>query len=554
MEAGTQTTGPVEAPERAGAGSAYAPFRRPVFRALWLASLASNLGTWLQNVGAGWLMTGLTPSPLMVALVQVATTLPVFLLALPGGALADVVDRRRLLLLAQAWMLVAAAALAGVTALGLATPWLLLALTFALGAGFALNAPAWQAVVAELVPRAEVPAAVALNGVSMNASRAVGPAIGGAVVAAAGPAAAFLLNALSFVGVMWVLYRWDRPSRGSAFPAERLWGAMRAGVRYVRHTPPFRAVLVRAAAFVTGAGGLWALLPALARDHESWGPSAYGFLLGSLGVGAVVGTLALPRVSRAASPDRLVSAGTVVFAAAVLAVAYTPSLWVRCALLLPVGAAWLAVLTALNSSAQALLPAWVRARALSVYLLVFFGGMAVGSAAWGAVAAPLGVPLALALSAGWMAVGVLTSVRYRLPAGPPPEVDPSRHWPEAPVVPTEDHERGPVLVTVEYRIPAERVADFQRAVECLRPARLRSGAIRWDLFHDAEDRERFVEAFLVESWAEHLRQHERVTEADRVLEAAARSFHAGGVPPRVSHLVANTSPRPFGERASGEAR
>jgi predicted MFS family arabinose efflux permease len=377
-------------------------------------------------------MTDLTTSPLMAALVQAATTLPVFLLGLPAGALADVIDRRRLLLAAQAWMLAAAAALAAVTAAGLVTPWLLLALTFALGLGFALNAPAWQAVVPELVPRAEVPAAVALNGVSVNASRAVGPALGGVLVAAAGPGAAFLLNALSFVAVLWVLFRWDRPATAGALPAERLVGAMRAGVRYVRYAPAFRAVLVRSAAFVTGAAGLWALLPAVAREHADWGPAGYGVMLGSLGAGAVLGTLLLPAVRRGTSADVLVAGGTIVFAACAAGVALFPSLGARCLLLFPAGAAWLAGLTTLSSSAQSLLPAWVRARALSVYLLVFFGGLAAGSVLWGLVASPLGVPLALLASAGCMVVALTAGLRYRLPAGSLPTAEPSRHWPEAP--------------------------------------------------------------------------------------------------------------------------
>ncbi|HJZ59701.1 MAG TPA: MFS transporter [Gemmataceae bacterium] len=521
-----------------GDASAYAPLRRPIFRALWIASLASNLGTWLQNVGAGWLMTSLTPSPLMVALVQAATTLPVFLLAIPAGALADVIDRRRLLLAAQGWMLAAAASVAAVTAAGVVTPWLLLALTFALGLGFALNAPAWQAVVPEVVPRAEVPAAVALNGVSMNASRAVGPALGGVLVAAAGPEAAFLLNALSFLVVVWVLFRWDRPAAAGALPAERLVGAMRAGVRYVRHAPAFRAVLVRAAAFVSGAAGLWALLPAVARDHADWGPAAYGVMLGSLGVGAVLGTLLLPAVRRGTSADVVAAGGTILFAACSAGVALLPILWARCLLLFPAGAAWLAVLTALNSSAQSLLPAWVRARALSVYLLVFFGGMAAGSVLWGVVAGPLGVPLALLASAGWMVVSLTAGLRYRLPAGPLPAVEPSRHWPDAPAVPAAEYERGPVLVTVEYRVPADSVADFRAAAGLLRGIRLRDGAIRWDLFQDVEDAERFVEVFLVESWVEHLRQHERLTDEDWAHAAAIRALHAGDHPPRVTHLIA----------------
>jgi MFS family permease len=416
-------------------------------------------------------------------------------------------------------------------------------LTFALGLGFALNAPAWQAVVPELVPRAEVPAAVALNGVSVNASRAVGPAMGGVLVAAAGPEAAFLLNALSFVAVLWVLFRWDRPAAGGALPAEHLVGAMRAGVRYVRHAPPFQAVLVRSAAFVSGAAGLWALLPAVARESADWGPAGYGAMLGSLGVGAVLGTLLLPAVRRGTSADVVVTGGTLLFAASAACVALLPSLWARCLLLFLAGAAWLAVLTTLSSSAQVLLPAWVRARALSVYLLVFFGGMAAGSVLWGLVAGPLGVPLALLASAGWMIVRLAAGLRFRLPAGPPPDVEPACHFPEAPAMPAAEYDRGPVLVTVEYRVPADRAADFRAAVGPLRAARLRDGAIRWDLFQDVEDAERLVEVFLVESWVEHLRQHERVTDEDWAHAAAARALHAGDRPPRVTHLVAASPSR-----------
>jgi MFS family permease len=338
--------------------------------------------------------------------------------------------------------------------------------------------------------------------------------------------------------VVWVLYRWDRPAAASALPAERLVGAMRAGVRYVRYDPAFRAVLIRAAAFVSGAAGLWALLPAVARDHADWGPAGYGLMLGSLGAGAVLGTLLLPAVRRGAGADAVVAGGTILFAACAAGVALLPDLWVRCVLLLPAGAAWLAALTTLSASAQSLLPAWVRARALSVYLLVFYGGMAAGSVLWGTVAGPLGVSLALVASAAWMAVGLATGLRYRLPAGPPPDVEPARHFPEAPAVPAAEYDRGPVLVTVEYRVPADRAADFRAAAGPLRAARLRDGAIRWDLFQDVEDAERLVEVFLVESWVEHLRQHERVTDEDWAHAAAARALHACDRPPRVTHLVA----------------
>ncbi|MDB5305951.1 MAG: transporter [Gemmataceae bacterium] len=520
--------------------SAYAPLRRAVFRGLWLASLAANVGTWVQNVGAAWLMTGLSPSPLLVALVQAATTLPVFLVGLPAGALADVVDRRRLLLVAQGWMLAAAGLLAALTAAGLVTPAVLLALTFAIGLGFALNAPAWQAVIPELVPREEVQAAVGLNGISVNASRAVGPAVGGLLVAAAGPEAAFLLYAVSFVAVLVVLYRWDRPAERSTLPAERLVGAMRAGLRYVRHAPAVRAVLVRTAAFVTGASGLWALLPAATRADPGRGPGAYGVLLGCLGVGAVAGTFALPAARRAWGTGRVVAAGTLAFAVGTGVVAIVPVYGGWCAALIPAGAGWLAVLTSLSGSIQSLVPGWVRARVIAVYLLVFYGGLAGGSVAWGIAADRVGTESALALAAAWTAAGLFAALRYRLPEGPPPDVEPSRHWPEAPAVPDPDAAGGPVLVLVEYRVRPTDAEAFLAAAAGLRATRLRNGAVRWDLFADTEDAGRYVESFLVESWAEHLRQHDRVTGADRAAEAAVRAFHAGDDAPRVTHLIAAT--------------
>ena len=532
--------------------SPYTPLRRQLFRWLWVASLTSNVGTWMQNVGAAWLMTDLAASPLLVALVQAATNLPVFVLAIPAGALADIVDRRRLLLVAQSWMLLVAAALAAVTFAGQMTPWVLLAMTFLLGLGSALNAPAWQAITPEVVPREEVPAAVALGGVSMNVARAVGPALGGLLVAAAGPGATFLFNALSFLGVLFVLGRWRRPRETSALPAERFVGAMRGGLRFVRHAPPFRAVLVRAAAFVVGASSLLALLPVLMRERTNLGPAYFGILLGFFGAGAVTAVVLLPRLQRWLDAGRTVTVGTVAIAAVAVAVAWLPSYPLWCALLVIAGAAWIAALTRLNAAAQAAAPRWVRARALAVYLLVFYGGIAAGSILWGFVAGRAGVALSLTASAAWLAAGLLTAVRYRLPQGEGADLEPSRHWPEMAGVPGVEPERGPVMVTVEYRIDPARAAEFLDAIRALRDARLRDGVFRWDVFQDAADPGRVVEVFLVESWVEHLRQHERVTEADRVVQERLRAFHQGSSPPTVTHLVAGlhrtSEPTPGTER------
>lgn len=518
--------------------SAFAPLRRDVFRSIWVASLASNLGTWIQNVGAAWLMTDLSSSPLIVSLVQASTTLPVFLIGLPAGALADIVDRRKLLLISQTWMLLMSGLLAALTAAGQMTPTTLLLLTCSMGLGFALNAPAWQAIIPELVPRQELQAAISLNSVSMNASRAVGPAIGGVVVASAGPAAAFLLNSLSFVAVLFVIYRWDRPREAKTLPGERLFGAMKAGLRYVRHSPAVRSVMIRGAAFVTGASGLWGLLPALVREDPTRGPGAYGILLGCVGFGAVAVTFVVPPLRQRLGSNGLLVAATLLYAGGMALISLDPHYVVWCLLLVPIGAAWLVGLTSLSGAVQSLVPAWVRARVIAVYLLVFFGGMTTGSILWGVVASRTSPKTALLGASAWMAVGLLASIRYKLPTGPQPDIEPSRHWPEAPIVPAAATDE-PVLVQVEYLVPPEHVNAFIDALQQVKLIRLRDGAIRWDLFEDAERPGRFVETFLVESWTEHLRQHDRVTAADRLTERAAAAYHQGEKI-KVTHLITAT--------------
>jgi MFS family permease len=483
-------------------------------------------------------MTDLAASPLTVALVQAATNLPFFVLAVPAGALADIVDRRRLLLVAQSWMLLVAVALAVVTFACHMTPWLLLALTFLLGLGSTLNGPAWQATTPDLVPREEIPAAVALSGISVNGARAVGPALGGLMVAAAGPGATFLFNAVSFLGVLFVLARWRHPQESSALPAERFVGAIGAGLRYVGHAPTFQAVLLRTMAFVVGGSSLLALLPILIKQDASLGPAHYGILLGCFGAGAVISVELLPVLVRRAGVDRTVTVAFLAFAAMTLAVAWLAYFWLRCVLVLLAGAAWLAALTQLNATAQAAVPRWVRARALAVYLLVFYGGIAAGSVLWGFVADHAGVAPALTASVAWMFVGLLATIGFRLPEGEGSELEPSRHWPEMAAAPGMELQRGPVLVTVEYRIDPARAGEFLDAIRPLRAARLRDGAFRWDLFQDFADPARIVEVFLVESWVEHLRQHERVTEADRIIQEHLLTLHQADTPPLVSHLVA----------------
>ncbi len=535
-------------PENTGLSS-WSPFRQEIFRDLWVATLVSNIGTWMQNVGAAWLMTSLTSSAVMVALVQAATSLPMFLLALPAGALADIMDRRRLLLVTQGWMTAAAAVLGILTVLGLTTPWVLLTLTFLLGLGAALNMPAWQAIVPDLVPRCELAQAISLNGAGFNLSRAVGPAVGGVLVAAAGPGANFILNALSFLGVMLVLHRWRRPPTLAALPAERMVAAIFTGLRYVRHAPKLRTVLWRAAFFITFSAALFALLPLVARYEMQGGPTGFGLLLGCFGAGAVAGAAALPRLRGFLSGEALVAAATTVFAGMLLVLALITNMAVVSGALVLGGAAWLVVFSAFNVAVQTAVPAWIRARALAVYMLIFAGGLSGGSAIWGAVASHQGLRAALLWAALGQALGLLSMLRYRLRLEEESDLTPSLHWPEPHVVLEPHPEEGPVLVTVEYLIRPGEAAPFSQAMRELSVIRRRDGAIRWGLFQDTAVHGRYLETFIVETWVEHKRQHERMTVADRSIEGQAFSFHIGQVPPRVDHLI-----YAYGRRARGRRK
>ena len=392
--------------------SAWAPLRGSLFRSMWIAAIISYIGTWMQAVGAGWMMTVIDGSPLMVGLVQAAVALPVFLVILPAGALADMVDRRRFLLITQGWMVMASGLLGVLTLLHVVTPWVLLGFTFLLGLGAVMNDPAWQAITPELVPKEEHAAAVALNSAGFNVARAIGPALGGMVIAAAGSGSAFLLNALSFFGVILVLYRWKRPTP-ERIETGALWEAVRGGIRYVRQSSVVRSVLIRTGAFSVGAIALLALLPILARP---FGATGYGLLLGCFGGGALAGATLLPRLRRQLSVDGLVAGAIVVFAAMTFAAGRVGSFAGLCLVMATAGAAWIGILACLNTAAQTMCPSWVRARALSMYLLVLQGGMAIGSTMWGALATRVGLPNALLGSALALLAGLATIRKHRLSA------------------------------------------------------------------------------------------------------------------------------------------
>jgi MFS family permease len=518
--------------------SAWSPLRQAVFRSIWTAAVISNTGTWMQSVGTAWLMTSLTPSPLLVALMQTATSLPVFLLGIPAGVLADLVDRRKLLLVVEAYLLLMALTMGLLTLGGFMSAWSLLLLAFLMGVGSALDAPAWQAIVPDLVERQELPAAVSLNATGFNVARAVGPAIGGLVVAAAGPAAVFLLNSVSFLFVLIAVYRWRRTPAERETPPEDMLGAAVAGMRYVRHAPALQAVFVRIGAFAIGASALWALLPAVTRHELGLGATGYGILLGSLGFGAVGSALFLPRLQKRLPVDRLTGVATLIFAGAVLALAYVHFVPLLVVCLLAGGMAWLTMMSSLSTAATTACPAWVRARALSVYLLVFFATLAVGSFGWGVLAEQFGNRTALSIAAVVLVGGLAATLRWPLQGIQQLDLSPSGHWPDPQLALTPDPDDGPVLITVEYRVPTERADEFIQAMDTMRIFRRREGAVSWGIFRDLADPERYVETFLVTTWAEHMRQHARVTVEDQATEAYAFSLLQPGVQPFASHLIA----------------
>lgn len=401
-------------------------------------------------------------------------------------------------------------------------------------------AAAWQAIVPELVPRAQLSAAIALNSVGVNISRAIGPALAGIVIATAGPGLAFAVNAVSFLAVVVVLARWRRRPRASELPPEHFLTAMAGGVRYVRHSPRLMAVLVRSFAFAFFAVALWALLPLATRQLLGAGARGYGVLLACIGLGAVAGAIVLPPLRARLSPNALTLGATAAYAAVLHALSLAPPFWAAALMMMPAGLAWIAMLSTLNASAHFLLPAWVRARGLSVSLAVFFGSMALGAIAWGALAGRVGLPVALTVAAAGLVLGAASALRFHLPRGEGPNLSPSKHWP-APHVPdtAPDAERGPVMVTVEYHITDQTRDAFLRAAREMRRIRLRDGALTWELYEDPAARGRFVETFVNRNWSDHLRMHERVTNDDLGAEASLRRHHSGDEPPRVTHLVSS---------------
>jgi len=525
-----------EAASQAGK-SAWGALRYRVFRLLWIATVVSNVGTGMYNTASGWLMTSLDAHPLIVSLVQVASSLPLFLFGLPAGALADMVDKRRFIFTLEVLTTAFSCLFALLLTVHVVTPSVLLLFIFLVGILGALETPAWQAIVPELVPKQALSSASALNGVGVNISRVIGPALAGIVILAFGIAAPFWLDAVSNLGVIAVIFRWRPPAKPThALPAERLLNAIRTGVRYAQNNGDLRATLGQAAGFFLFASAYWALLPVLARGQLHGGPTLYGVLLGAIGAGAVAGAFLLPRLKARSGANGMVMLGELGTACALIlfGLAQQPATAVLAALI--AGISWITVLATLNVSAQLALPEWVRGRGLAVYVTVFFGTMSIGSVVWGLIADRIGLPSAHFIAGAGAVLAIRLTRRWNLRTGPEADLTPSMHWPNPVLAGTVEDDAGPVLVTVEYHITAEKREAFLAALARVARERKRDGAYAWGLYEDTAHAGRMLETFLVDSWLEHRRQHQRVTNADRVVEDHVRKLVSEE--PYITHYIA----------------
>lgn len=519
----------------------FAPLAQPVFAVLWAATVLGNTGSFMRDVASSWLMTDLSASPAAVAMVQAAGTLPIFLLAIPAGVLTDILDRRKFLIAVQLLLASVSITLMILAQTGMLSIGALIGLTFLGGVGAALMGPTWQAIVPELVEREDVKSAIALNSLGINISRSIGPAAGGLLLAAFGADVTYGVDVASYLVVIAALIWWPRASKTDDALAESFFGAFRAGLRYTRSSRPLHVVLLRAAVFFAFASAVWALLPLVARQMLDGDASFYGVLLGAVGAGAIGGAFVMPMLRVRLSPDGLLLGAALTAAAVMATLSLAPPKWIAIVALLFLGAAWITALTTLNGTAQAVLPNWVRGRGLAVYLTVFNGAMTAGSIGWGAVGEAAGLSGTLLISAAGLAVAGNVMHRLKLPAGDADMV-PSNHWPEPLVAEPVGHDRGPVLILIEYHVEKHNRTAFFHAIERLSHERRRDGAYGWGVTEDSADPQKMVEWFMVESWAEHLRQHRRVSNADADLQGKLLTYHKGPGKPVVRHFLAINRP------------
>jgi len=516
---------------------AWSPLKIGMFRSLWLAILASNIGTWVNDVAAAWVMAERTGSPLMVALVQSATTVPIVLLALAAGTLADIVDRRRYLIVTQGWMLLVALVMAVLTHLQMLSPELLVLLTFCMGCGAAMAMPAQAAIVSELVPQPMLASAVALNSIGINIARSIGPAIGGVIVSQLGAMYAFAFNAITFAAMLVVVWAWKRDATASSLPPEGFGAGLKAGIRYATKAGKLQAVLIKSVGFFFFAAAANALLPVVVRGQMHGGAGQYGMLLGCIGIGAVGGALLLPKLRAKLDRDMLVLLATLALAGSLVGLALLRSWYLLPPVMMINGFAWITVLSSLQIAAQTSVPAWVRARALALYIMIFSAGMAAGGLSWGALAQQTSPELALLVAAIGAAVGGLLVWRVRIAGTEELNLRPAGHWPAPELSVAVSHDRGPVLVTLEYRIDNADRAAFHTHMHQLGIIRRRDGAVVWGVVEDVASPGIHLEYFVAASWLEHLRQHERITADDKLIQEALRALHKGERAPVVRHFV-----------------
>lgn len=520
-----------------GRASPLAPLQHKTYSRIWYASLASNLGGLIQAVGAAWMMTSLTSSENMVALVQASTALPIMLFSLVAGALADSFDRRRIMISAQLLMLTASVMLTIFAWSNWLNPWALLTFTFMIGCGTALNNPSWQASVGELVPRADLPAAVTLNSVGFNITRSVGPAIGGIIVAAAGAAAAFFVNSLSYFALIYALSKWEPVRQKSTLPREHLVSAVFAGGRYVAMSPNILKVLFRGFLFGTASSVILALLPIVARDLVAGGPFTYGLMLGAFGIGAIGGALLSARLRELLSSEWIVRLAFLGFALSALITSYSQSSIITCVALLLAGACWVLALSLFNTIVQLSTPRWVVGRALSFYQTATFGGIALGSWLWGSLAEASSVALSLQYASGLMLLGALVGVLWSMPAFASLNLDPLNRFVEPSLRLDVKPRSGPVAVMIDYEIDDSDLVEFLKTMAERRRIRLRDGAQNWSLMRDLENPDIWTEMYHVPTWVEYVRHNQRRTQADADVSDKLFSLHRGKTKPRVHRMI-----------------
>ncbi|HBF30285.1 MFS transporter [Rhizobium sp.] len=517
--------------------SPLAPFKNKVFLTIWIASITSNFGSLIQDVGAAWMMTSISKSESMVALVQASNTAPIMLFSLVAGAIADGFDRRKVMLASQIFVLIVSALLSIFTWFGLLTPWSLLAFTFLIGSGVALNSPSWQASVGDIVAREDVASAVSLNSMGFNITRSVGPAVGGLIVAIAGAATAFAINAVSYLSMIYALLRWKPVYPKNPLPRENLGHAIAAGLRYMAMSPNLMKVLFRGFLFGLSATAILSLLPVITKDSLNGGPLVYGGLLGAFGIGAISGAMSNANIREKLSSEQIVRCSFAGFALASAVTGVSHSFWLTAPALIIAGACWVLSLSLFNTVVQLSTPRWVVGRALSLYQTATFGGMASGAWIWGVIAENGGAGQALVASAVVMIAGVGIGFLLPMPAFATLDLNPLNRFNEPPLRLEIRPRSGPIVIQIDFEIDDKDVPEFLKVMVERRRIRLRDGAQNWALMRDLENPDIWTETYHTPTWIDYVRHNHRRTKADAEITDRLMDLHKGTKPPHVHRMI-----------------